>query len=423
MFQLLVKKFLGSVGVQMFGRGLSVIMGVVLARILDPDEFGLYSFILSLVAIAVIPTIAGMPQLLIREVANNHLEKRWGELKGLQRWAISYIMIMSFIVMFVLAIAIRFELIQPDIGNLLWGALLLVPFKGILSRQYAILNGLQYVVLAQLPQVVLPSASALAIIGVLIYIGIQLDANLLIQVQIVSSAIGVLISAYFIYLKTPKEAKFSLADYKVKHWNKALLPFTLLAIISTMNNEIASVFLGFLSNTESVAYFKVAMQAVSLLSLGLVAINSVIGPKIARYYRQGNIEETQELLTKSVRLGALTSIPFAMFLIFFGDWIVTLLFGEVYLPSAKIITILCIGQIVNVVMGSVGLVLQMTGNERCALKSLAISFVVTMVLLLILIPMYSYIGAAYSVAISMVVWNVLMFLDVRKTTGLTTVLK
>ena len=423
MSQPIVKKFLGTAGVQILGRGLTVILGIVLARTLGPEEFGRYSFILSLIAIAVIPTIAGMPQLLVREIANAQLDKRWGELKGILNWAMGYIVAVSFVVMLLLALAIEVKWIRPDIGNLLWVGLILIPIRGVLARQNALLNGLRFPVLAQLPQGVLTSFFVLVLVGFILLLGFRVDAYFLLQIQIIASLIGLIISAYFVSSKKPIEIKSITAEYNIKQWHKTLLPFTLLAVISTMNNELASVFLGFLADEESVAYFKVAMQGVTLLALGLAAINTVIAPQISRYYRQGDMVATQELLTKSVRLSALTSLPFALLLIFCSKWIVTLLFGVKYLAAAPIITILCIGQVVNVLMGSVGLVLQMTGNEKKALKALSITMIMTVGLLLILVPLYQAVGAAISVTISMIFWNILMFFDVKRNTGLITIFK
>ncbi len=416
----LISKFFGTAGLQIIGRGLTVILGIVLARTLGPEEFGRYSFILSLITIAVIPTVAGMPQLLVREIANAQLEKRWGELKGILRWALVYIIVASFLVMLALAFAIEAKWIRPEIGNLLWIGLLLIPIRGVLARQSAVLNGLQFPIWAQLPQGVLTSFFVLIIVGIILLLGFYVDAYLLIQIQIIASLIGLIFSAYIVYTKIPKEARSMAEEYNIKSWHKALLPFTLLAVITTMNNELASVFLGFLANEESVAYFKVAMQGVTFLALGLTAINTIIGPQIARYYHQGNMDATQELLTKSVRLSAVTSIPFALLLVLFGDWLVTLLFGKDYLSAVPIIAILCIGQIVNVLMGSVGLLLQMSSNEGSALKSLAITFIVNIMMLVLLIPSYQEIGAAISVSTSFVIWNVLMTVESFKFSRLKT---
>lgn len=420
MSQSLVKKFLGTAGIQVLGRGLMIVLGIVLARLLGPEEFGRYSFLMSLIALFVLPTIAGMPQLLIREVANAQLEKRWGELKGILHWAMAYIVVTSFIVMLLLAIAIKSQFIRPDIGNLLWIALLLIPLRGLLSRQNAILNGLRFPVLAQLPQGVLTSIFSLIIIGFLLVIGESLNAHVLIKVQIFSSLFGLFISAIVIRFKVPNEVYNWNANYNIKTWHKTLLPFTLLALISTMNMELASVVLGFLANEESVAYFKVAMQGVTLLSLGLAAINTIVAPQIARSYKQCNFIETQNIISNSVKLSTLTSIPFALGLIFLNDWIITIVFGEEYLPASPIITILCIGQIVNVLMGSVGIVLQMTNCERESLKVSIITLLLSVFLLFVLVPPLESIGAAIAVTISVIFSNCYSAYKVYSITSLKT---
>ncbi|WP_282150314.1 oligosaccharide flippase family protein [Vibrio diabolicus] len=418
MSQPIVKKFLGTAGVQIFASSLSMLMGIVLARLLGPEEFGRYSFILSLIAIAVIPTIAGMPQLIIREVANAQLDKRWGELKGILRWAIGYIVSISIVVILGLICAIELKWITSDIGNLLWVGLLLVPIRGLLSRQNALLNGLRHPVLAQLPQSVLISILALSIVGFLYLSGKRLDAYILLQVQVISGLISLVISIYFIFLKTPKEVLCSSAEYKVKQWHKTLLPFSLLTIIGTMNNELASIFLGFYGMESSIAYFKVAMQGVAILALGQTAVNAISAPNIARQYKAGDMNGVQNTISQSVQLSALFSIPICLVLIFFGERIIDVLFGSDYSQASGLLTILCLGYIVNVLSGSVGLILQMTGNEKRSLLALIFSFILGLVLLIILIPKYQEYGAAISVSISMIVWNVIMAIQVYKITNL-----
>ena len=81
------KKFLSTASLQIVSRGLSVLAGLILARYLGPEEYGLYTYILSIIAIVTIPVIAGLPQLLIREVAHIEVEENWADLKGLFRWS------------------------------------------------------------------------------------------------------------------------------------------------------------------------------------------------------------------------------------------------------------------------------------------------------------------------------------------------
>lgn len=43
------------------GKGLTVIAGIVFARALGPEAFGRYSFVLSIITVAMLPVIAGLP--------------------------------------------------------------------------------------------------------------------------------------------------------------------------------------------------------------------------------------------------------------------------------------------------------------------------------------------------------------------------
>jgi O-antigen/teichoic acid export membrane protein len=79
--------------------------------------------------------------------------------------------------------------------------------------------------------------------------------------------------------------------------------------------------------------------------------------------------------------------------------------------------ILCLGQAVNVLMGSVGLVLNMTHNEKYTLRALLISLFISVLLLLLLIPIYSAIGTTIAVSAALVIWNLLLTIEVYRLTG------
>jgi O-antigen/teichoic acid export membrane protein len=107
-------------------------------------------------------------------------------------------------------------------------------------------------------------------------------------------------------------------------------------------------------------------------------------------------------------------------LIFKGDWIIVILFGKEFAAASTALSILCLGQIVNVLMGSVGLVLNMTGNEKSTLRGVSITLVLNIILLAILIPPYKEVGAAIAVCASMICWNLILAYDAYRLTKLKT---
>jgi O-antigen/teichoic acid export membrane protein len=416
----LYSKFSGTAGAMLLSKAVLMISGVVYARYLGPEHFGLYSFLLSIIAIATMPVIAGLPNLLVREVANFHLESKWALLVGVINWSRIYVLIFSLIIMICMYLGLYFDLFKASVSNLLWSTVLLIPLRGVLTQQGAVLNGFRQPVLAQLPAKVFAPIISLIILFIYIYSDIELTSGKLIHISIMASLIAVFVSAILLSKTIKSATKKCKPQYTIKSWHASLLPFTLMTFIGTLNTEFASVLLGWWVDVESVAYFKIAMQAVALIALGLTAVNAVIMPNVARLYKKGDIKGTQALLTKSVRLSVMISLPIIFFLIIFGDFAITLLFGQRYLEAYPILVILCFGQLVNVLMGSVGLVLNMTGNEKSVLKTLSLTLVINLILLSVLIPMYGSIGAALAVSVSLVCWNVFTAIHVWNHTKLKT---
>jgi O-antigen/teichoic acid export membrane protein len=293
----------------------------------------------------------------------------------------------------------------------------------LLVQQGAILNGFRKPILAQIPSQILAPVLTLSLLSFLIFNNNELTGEVLIKISAVASLLAFFLSAWYLNKIIKQETKIEKPKYLIKQWHVSLTPFTLTVIVGTSSTELASVFLGWLANTESVAFFKVAMQGVLLIALGLRSINAVIMPQVARLYRQGDLKQTQEILTKSVRISCFVSLPIILVLIFFGQFAIEVLFGKEYLPAYPLLVILCVGQAVNVLMGSVGLVLNMTGNEKRSLKLLSMTLILNLILLPSLVPMYGAIGAAISVSVSLAFVNLLMGIDVFRLLGLKTWLR
>ncbi|WP_414932435.1 flippase [Vibrio europaeus] len=416
----LLKKFISAAGLQVLCKGLSVVSGIVLARYLGPEQYGLYTFVLSIISVAMMLVVAGLPQLLIREVANAELESNWGVLNGLFRWSTNSVLVLSVFIMLTMLGLLWSGAFDPDVELVLWTALVLIPIKSLSSKQGAIINGLRSPILAIIPESVVMPVVALCFYLGFILLDINFTAMLMIETQIVTAIVTFLCGVIFLRRVRPKELTQNRSVYHVKKWYVALLPFTVISLLGTMNVEISSVLLGIFGESEAVGYFKVALQGVMLVTLGLTAIDTITGPNIARLYKSGDLHSTQILLSKSVRLTCLVSIPIVIFLFFFGELVVTLLFGKEYVRSATILNILCIGQIVNALMGSSALVLNMTGNENKSLKALFYTFLINAIGLAVLVPNYGDVGAAASVSLSVIFWNLFMAKEVHKSTGLKT---
>lgn len=416
----LVKQFFGTAGVQLLSKAIVLVSGIIFARYLGPEQYGLYGYAMSILVLFTLPVTAGLPNLIIREIAKFQLEKKWASLVGMINWSRYYVLSISAISMLVLAFLLYIDFFDSNITPLLVIAIFLIPFRGLLTQQGAILNGLRKPVFAQIPSTILSPLLMLFVLLFFIFNQYELTGELLVKVGVIGAILAFTLSALFVKKTLKQEIKIVKPNYKIKEWQKSLSPFMLMAIVSTLNTELAVLFLGYFDNSESVAFFKVAVQGTALVALGLGAINAVIMPQVARLYKQGDLKQTQQLLTKSVRLSCLVSLPIIAVLMIFGDFFIELFFGKEYLPAYPVLVILCVGQAVNVMMGSVGLVLNMTNNEKSAFCIIVTVLIITILLMSIIIPLYDVLGAAVVSSISIFLWNIFMALAVyRKTTLLT----
>jgi len=101
-------------------------------------------------------------------------------------------------------------------------------------------------------------------------------------------------------------------------------------------------------------------------------------------------------------------VPVTLVFVLFGERFLALAFGPGYAGGHTTLAILALGQLVNAGMGSVGVLLNMTGHERDTLRGVAIAAVANVVLGLVLIPLFGLEGAATATAVTLIIWNLLL---------------
>jgi O-antigen/teichoic acid export membrane protein len=107
-----------------------------------------------------------------------------------------------------------------------------------------------------------------------------------------------------------------------------------------------------------------------------------------------------------------------LFLILSGKWLLPVVFGQEYSPSYIILVILCLGQLFNAAMGSVGLLLNMCGFEKHTALGVTIAALISIILNLLLIPLWGTSGSAVATCVSMIAWNILLGIWLYQKTGI-----
>lgn len=412
----LTKNALGSFGLRIATIGLAFIISVALSRLFGTEGYGVYSYAITWLFVLQIPAGLGMKALIVREVSAYRARSEWGLMRGLLGWANQAVLITS-IGIAILAAFVVWILRADDSSQLLtvfWLSLISLPFFSLKLLRQATLQGLNRVVIGQLPEALIQPVLFIILLGcAYLFFGENLSVVWAMGLQVITTGIAFFIGAEMLRRNIPQAMRGTPPDYRVGIWMRSVLPFMFTNSMYVVNNRADALMLGAIKGPEAVGLYVVASRGAELISFILMAVNLSIGPTVAKLYAEGNIRKLQNLVTKSSRIIFLASLPIALALIVYGNWFL-IIFGPNFVVGQQALILLSVGQLFNAGMGSVGLLLNMTGYERDTAIGVGISATLNIILNAILIPGYGLEGAATATAISTVIWNILLLVYVHR---------
>jgi O-antigen/teichoic acid export membrane protein len=417
----LIKDGMGSLIVNVGNKALSFIVGVLLLRILGRAEFGIYSYVLSLVYILIIPAEFGISNLIVRETAQGVVKQKPSKVIGVWGWSFKIILILSLGIILVSGIALfwgtqyfhRLELITFGLG------IILLPFQALIHLSSAALRGLKEVVLGQLPDlIIVPGLFAILFFLSNILLTSELTAAHAMLLLFLSTFIALLISIVFLYMKTPIAISKAKPVYQGRIWFASALPLGLSSGLNMIKTRVNVIIMGFFVSASQIGTFQVAVSTAALTALVLHATNSILAPQFASVYVQSENEGLQRLVVQSTRVVFAFNLIASLSFVFFGKAVLSFVFGLELVEAYPVLLILIVGQLVNAFVGPVAFLLNMTGYERDVMKVIGLSTIVSVITTLILTRFWGIIGAAISTSISLVIAQILMFRLVRIRLGI-----
>jgi len=222
--------------------------------------------------------------------------------------------------------------------------------------------------------------------------------------NIAATTTAFLFGAAVLYHSLPNEVKVAQPHPTNPAWIRSAVPLMLLAALQILNAKLDILMLGSMVGTKETGIYSVANRGASLITYVLVAVNAALGPAIASLNVSQDRQRLQHMITKSSRIVLLISLPACVGLVVFGGFFLRI-FGQDFASGRVSLSILCLGQLFSAAMGSVTLLLIMTGHERDAVMTLGVSTILNAALNLLLIPRWGIEGAAIASTASVVMRN------------------
>jgi O-antigen/teichoic acid export membrane protein len=419
----LVKAIAGSAGLRVAGMGFGFLVGVQLARGLGASGYGIYGLAMSVITVLAVPIQFGLPQLIIREVAAAQALSDWGRLRGIIRWSNRAVLVTATVVaagvlVWLLATGERFG--TPLARSMLVG-LAMLPLVGFGSLRGAALLGLHQPVRAQLPNELLRPAmfSLLLLVGPLL-LGEHLDPVLAMAFGTLAAAFTIACYSRMLRRAMPIEVAAAVAAEEPRAWRRSAFPMALAEGMRVLQGQLMTLVLGMMTITAVVGVYRVASSVALLVAMPMSLLNVICASVISRLHAQSDQARLQRLLSwvaaATTLAVALLALPFFVA----GRPLLGRLFGHEFADSNLPLLILCGGVIANAFFGLNAQVLNMTGHEQRVTQAFAMSLVA---LALVAPPLVYWLhaeGAALASVVSVLLWNVQMWLDARRCTGLDT---
>jgi O-antigen/teichoic acid export membrane protein len=399
-------------------------MSVLLARVLGVGGYGVYIFSLTLVQLASLPVELGVPTLLMRQVAYYNSSGDRAALAGIIRWSLGLVLFAIMGVALVAGAIFLFWQGRAERG--LEGGLLalsvgLVAALGLARTGSAILAGFNRVFFATLADSLIRPVLLLALVFGLQF-WLTLSPLMVMALHVVAALVALIWVTQFVWQHCVKtgacKASGERPYYNSRGWIRSLLPLTIVSGIGILNAKLDIAMLGILVGTDGVGVYIVGVQVAGMLMLAQSIINSMLAPRFAALHATQDLNEMQNIARRGAQSGFLVGLIGFILILLIGDRLIEAVFGHEFTQAYNVALIIGAGNLFNVSLGAVTLLLNMTGSEKVTANIVLVSIVVNASLNLLLIPLYGAYGAAIATAGTMSLSQILMWRAVRKHLGI-----
>ena len=374
------------------------------ARYFGASIFGIWSIALSITGIFGIFADLGMSTLMVREISRN-LSARDKYISNIFFMKI-ILSILTFGLIIIIVNIIGYPEIVKNIIYIVTISVIIGSFSGILSAIFQANEKMEYISLSTI------MSSMIVLLGTAFMIYYNLSIVFFAFINVVSTG---LVSAYIIikYIQ-----KFPIPQFRIdfSFWKPVLKeswPFGITALSGMLYNYIDSIMLSVIQGTEVVGWYSAAYRLMMITLFIPNAINMAIFPVMSQFYTSSK-NSLKLMNEKYFKYMIILGVPLGVGVTILADKIILTIFGPGYSQSIIALQIL-IWTIILAFAGAPFVQLLQSVNKQHIITKISTISVITNVLLnLLLIPFFSYIGASFATLIAAVFSTGYIFLVTYK---------
>jgi O-antigen/teichoic acid export membrane protein len=386
-----------------------VIIGIT--RLLTPDDAGRYFLLYSFASVAAVVIGLGVNLTAVRLVSQAIALEAPGRARRAVRSSLSILAFSALCFSIVLALAptqtVLRELLRVNIDGLLLVLLfswtVALALQGLIGEVF---RGMHDILRASIHGGLCSSLICLAGLAVMLLVA-RPSLDWVVALTASAALLAVAIAAASLYSRT-RNSPLGDSEPTVRATLAMSLPFwgTNVALIAFSQADLW--ILNQLATSHSLALYGAATRLTQMLTMPLLVLNSALIPIISAQHALGKTQSLDRLLRNSAAIAAVPALIALLVFAAGGPWLLEFFFGESYRDANLPLLILATGQCVNVLCGSAGYTLLMTGQQKDVFWITFASGVSMSVLAWSLGSLYGATGVAVAAAVALAAQSLFM---------------
>jgi O-antigen/teichoic acid export membrane protein len=380
------------------GVAASFIAQVILARALAPTRYGVYSYLLAWVNVAVLVGKLEFDTAAVRFVGAYGGKGQYGLLHGFLRDGLRVVAATATGAALVAGLGawlLRSHL-PSGTAQAVLAACVLVPLSALLLFSGSVLQGLRRVPQAQLPgQLLRPALFGGGVLLAGSGFGLGVGASGAIAINAGATAVALGVSLLLLRSAIPATVVAAAPVFDRAMWMRTVRGFMVISAAQLVLSQQADILVvGTLLSPRDAGLYSAASQLSTLIGLGATAIIFVVLPVVSELHAQGRTAELQHLVVRTVQASAAVSVPAALLLAAAGR-LALHSYGSGFVGAYPILLVLSGVQLVIATIGALaGYLLTMTGHEGKASRVVVGTALLNLALTVVLTPLLGAVGAA-----------------------------
>lgn len=405
----------------LFGTGLELgiafVAKVLMANLLPRADYGAVTLGITVIAFANPFVVLGIHTGFSRYLPRQETDEERRELLWTGIELVIPTMILVGVAVYLLAPSLAAHVFQnPTLTDELQLAGLAIPFSGSITLSLGILRGFKQTS----PRVILHNLflpiTRFGLVAAALYFGLG-------SFGIMSAyTLAYVASAFLgIYFVIRHSSILSATIPSRRYYGRLLkysIPISISGVMILIFTKLDTLMLGFFGSTKEVAVYGVVYPLAEILTAVMVAFGFLFLPILSDYHDDGDETGMRKLYQTVSKWAFLLALPPFLIMFLFPQTIIRLAFKETYTVGGTALSILAATFFMHVVAGPNDDALKSIGETRIVMVANSVTALLNVTLNVILIPDYSFTGAAIATAVSYGVLNMMYSYWLYNKTGM-----